>query len=222
MTAIAGSKTRRKADVIRRRRRRFARIWYAVPTAFLIGSVFVWACPSNAGSAVGAITAAQATVASDHSRADRARMTGARLIEMIKEIDPNASARGNSCEFVVEDRTLTLVFDEAAGRMRVFTPIVEVDEVSPATLYRMSQANFDSALDVRYAAAHSAIWSVFVHPLATLDEHDFIAALGQVYVAADTFGTTFSSGTFAFGGGDSSQEYRSLVDRIESRVRPTI
>ena len=64
------------------------------------------------------------------------------------------------------------------------------------------RANFDSALDARYALRDGQLWSVYLHPLPTLTRTDFESGLGQVLSLAHTFGTTFSSGEFRFGGGD--------------------
>jgi len=37
------------------------------------------------------------------------------------------------------------------------------------------QANFDSALDARYAIAKGKLWSAFIHPLSELNEEQFFS-----------------------------------------------
>jgi hypothetical protein len=66
------------------------------------------------------------------------------------------------------------------------------------------QANFDSALDARYAIAKETLWSAYIHPLSTLSDEDFLSGLGQTVNLVDTFGSSFSSGSSTFIGGDSS------------------
>jgi len=88
-------------------------------------------------------------------------------------------------------------------------------------MYRMLQANYDSALDARYATAQGLIWSVFVHPLSSLAEEFLASAIGQVHTAAETFGTTFSSGELIYGGGDSQEQLEELQEALERMLNPT-
>ncbi|MEO1576353.1 MAG: hypothetical protein AAFU65_15505, partial [Pseudomonadota bacterium] len=89
------------------------------------------------------------------------------------------------------------------------------DELEDGELLRVMQANFDSALDARYAVANNVLWSVFVHPLASLGEEQFVVAIGQTINVVLTFGSSYSSGVFVFNGGDSTEiERRKLIDRL--------
>lgn len=54
--------------------------------------------------------------------------------------------------------------------MRIIMPIGDADEIDKESLLRMMQANFDSALDARYAIAQGSLWGVFIHPLGSLIE----------------------------------------------------
>jgi hypothetical protein len=47
-------------------------------------------------------------------------------------------------------------------------PIGVVEELDPDLLHVLLQANYDRALDARYAMRNRELWSVVVHPLATL------------------------------------------------------
>lgn len=87
---------------------------------------------------------------------------------------------------------------------------------------RLLQANFDSALDARYAIANKLIWGVFIHPLSPLDNEQFASALVQVLNVATSFGTSFSSGQLTFGAGDSIEENRKLMEELRKLLNPTV
>lgn len=129
--------------------------------------------------------------------------TLAELFEHVRKIDPEARIEGHTAQFRVGGRTLILVADEAAGRMRIMTPIAAVLEVGEAVLHRMLQANFDAVLDARYAIADGIVWSAYIHPLPPLQPAQVASAIEQVWTAAETFGTTYTSGELLYGGGDS-------------------
>ena len=102
--------------------------------------------------------------------------------------------------------------------MRVITPVVKLDDLECSRLLRLMQANFDTALDARYAIAHEQLWSVFIHPLASLDDRQLIEAIGQVVNLANTYGTTYTSGRLMFGGGDSAGiKERELIEELIER-----
>ena len=126
------------------------------------------------------------------------------LAAWVQRVDATAKTAGNVWEFTHGGRQVVLVFDEAAGRMRIMTAAADVAELTKEAIGRALQANFDTALDARYAVAHGVVWSAFIHPLPTLDQSEFFSGLQQVVNAADTFGTTYSSGGLLFKGGDSA------------------
>lgn len=140
--------------------------------------------------------------------------TLAALFDLVRKIDPEARIQGNAAQFRVEDRQLILVGDENAGRMRIMTPVAPAEALDPAILHRLLQANFDAVLDSRYAIANDTVWSVFIHPLPPMDEAQFANAVGQVYIAAATFGSTYTSGALLYGGGDSDEEHQKLLEEL--------
>ena len=101
--------------------------------------------------------------------------------------------------------------------MRAMSPIRPAAGLSQADLERMMQANFDSALDARYAIANGTLWSVFIHPLSPLERDEFISGLGQVANVAQSYGTLYSGGALQFGGGDSGGLQRQLLDELLKR-----
>ena len=90
--------------------------------------------------------------------------------------------------------------------MRIMIPVSDADDLPKDVLYRMLQANFESALDARYAVAQGLVWVAYIHPLSPLTEGQLLLALAQTYNAAETFGTSYSGGLFQFGGGDHRSE----------------
>ncbi|MEM1104287.1 MAG: hypothetical protein AAGH48_09280 [Pseudomonadota bacterium] len=148
-------------------------------------------------------------------------MSVARMTEIISALDENMEAEGSSVRFTIEGTALILVYDEAAQRMRIMTPVADETALSPDQVKRLMQANFDSALDARYAIAQSLVWSIFLHPLDGLGEREFISGISQTANLARTFGTTFASSGTVFGGGDSQGLLeRDLFETLEEKGVP--
>ena len=111
-----------------------------------------------------------------------------------------------------------VVYDVIADRMRIVIPITEADELEPERLARLMQANFDSALDARYAIARGKLWGTFIHPLSTLTDEEFLVGLGQTANVVMSYGTSYSSGMFTFGGGDSAEiERQRLIEKLRKK-----
>jgi len=100
--------------------------------------------------------------------------------------------------------------------------IRKADTLTPEDLTRIMQANFDSALDARYAIAKDILWSTFIHPLSTLHDRQLIEAIGQTVNLARTYGSSYSSGLLLVGGGDSGAiQQRELIDQLLKQGQPT-
>ena len=141
-------------------------------------------------------------------------MDNAHLQKLLERLDAEVKGQEGRWQITYNDVPLYVVTDQRADRMRIMTPIIDADTVSQALLYRLLQANFDAALDARYAIAQDKVWSTFIHPLSSLTERDFFSGLAQTLVARNTFGTSFSSSPLTFGGGDSQEEQRQLYEQI--------
>ena len=144
-------------------------------------------------------------------------MTMKRMGEIITRLDPKAKATANASawQFHVEEVPVVVVTDAGNNRMRIMIALKKADTMSPQELLRLSQANFDTALDARYAVAKGLLWATFIHPLSELHEKQFIAGIGQTVNAAKSYGTTYSSGLLSFGGGDSRGIIqRDLIDKL--------
>jgi hypothetical protein len=98
--------------------------------------------------------------------------------------------------------------------MRAMTPVAKAEDLTPEDLSRVLQANFDTALDARYAIAKDILWAAFIHPLKPLEKDEFISGLGQVVNLAQSYGTLYSGGALQYGGGDSGALQRALIDDL--------
>ena len=141
-------------------------------------------------------------------------MTLETLNDIIMALDPEAKSDGRIWQLKVGETAVLVVTDEAADRMRAMSPVRNADELSPEDLTRMMQANFDSALDARYAIAQGILWATFIHPLSPLEKNEFISGLGQTVNLAQSYGTLYSGGGLQFGGGDSGAIQRQLIEDL--------
>lgn len=142
-------------------------------------------------------------------------MTMQRMAEIIRAIDPEAQAAGNAIQFTVDDIPLMVIADPQADRMRAMVPIRSADGLSSEELMRLMQANFDSALDARYAVAQGRLWGVYIHPLSPLEKDQLLSAFIQTINIARTYGQTYSGGATVFGGGDSNGIFRDLLQELQ-------
>lgn len=139
-----------------------------------------------------------------------------KLKELITQVSDTVMVRGNSIQFLYQEMPLVCVYDENANRMRIIAPIVETKELEEEQLLNMLVANFHSALDVKYALSDEIIWSVYIHPLKELTDHQVLDAIDQVYSAAANFGTSYSSTDLVFPGNTIKKEVpkqKKLIER---------
>jgi len=135
-------------------------------------------------------------------------MNNNKLSKLIKKINPKIKGRHGEWYFRIKNREFIILTDERADRMRIMSPIVDTSALDKERLYRLLQANFDSAHDSRYAIAKGKLWSAYVHPLSTLSAKQFYSGLNQVNALANSFGKSYSSGLFIFRHGDSARKLR--------------
>lgn len=132
-------------------------------------------------------------------------MTLERIHTIVTRLDPEAKrSNGSVWRFKIINIPVIIVTDEKNNRMRILAGIKKADELSKSELLRLSQANFDSALDARYAIAQDTLWGVYIHPLRALHDKQFISAIGQTVNIVLEYGKSYSSGALIYGGGDSS------------------
>lgn len=140
-------------------------------------------------------------------------MTVERLATILTALDPEAVIEARGMTLTIASVPVTVIVDPNANRMRILVPISSVEGLGEAELLRLMQANFDSALDARYAVANGRLWSTFIHPLAELQGEQLISGLAQTVTLAQTYGDTYSSGALVFGGGDTRGLLEDLLER---------
>jgi len=146
-------------------------------------------------------------------------MNPEKLLEIITKVSDTVQNNGNSMRFMYKDHFLMCVHDQKANRMRIISPIIEREKIGEEELLNALVANFHSALDVKYALSDEIIWSVFIHPLKELAEHQIEDAINQVYLAAATFGGSYSSTHLVFPGnskkkGETLPEPEKILNKI--------
>lgn len=142
------------------------------------------------------------------------QMTLPRMAEIVQALDPDAQFSGGGFSLVIDDIPVLIVTDVQANRMRAMVPIRSAETMTPEEMQRVMQANFDTALDARYAVAQGQLWGVFLHPFKELEQDQFISGIAQTVNVAKTYGSLYSSGAAQFGGGDSGNLQRELIERL--------
>lgn len=125
-------------------------------------------------------------------------MNNASIDTVIHSMSDTIAGGNGSWQFMVRGVPIICLTDEANNRMRFITPIDEVKNVTPEQLKACMDANFHSALDVRYAISDDILWVAYIHPLRELQVEQAKDAIAQVYNAAITFGTLYSSTYLTF------------------------
>lgn len=129
---------------------------------------------------------------------DAQEMNNQSLRKIIKSNADSLSGDLGNWQFVFESLPMLCLTDEVHNRMRILTPVADADDLHSNEVKRCLEANFHTALDVKYAISDNVLWVVFIHPLKELSKDQVIDAIYQVYNAAATFGTSYSSTYLAF------------------------
>lgn len=139
-------------------------------------------------------------------------MNVVRLAEVLNALDAEAVVEPGGITLTVANVPVTVIVDPRANRMRILVPISSADGLTEPEMLRLLQANFDTALDARYAVANDRLWSTFIHPLAELTDETLISGLAQTVTLAQTYGDTYTSGAIMFGSGDTRGLMQELLD----------
>lgn len=121
------------------------------------------------------------------------------LERVLRATCDEVEGEGNSWRFEFEGVQMVCMTDSYYDRMRIVAPVTEVSSLDEGHHYAMLEANYHSALDVRYAIADGVVMVAFIHPFSPLSEEDAGSAIRQVASAVATFGDTYSSGALVFG-----------------------
>jgi hypothetical protein len=141
-------------------------------------------------------------------------MNNQKLYQILEQTVDSLEGRPGAWQFMYGDRLMIVLTDEGHDRMRAITPVITVDELGDEEMLEALEANFHTALDAKYAISEDLVWSVYMHPLSSLSEEQFLDALLQVYRAAVTFGTTYSSSELIFPGTAPSTQEKNPVRKM--------
>lgn len=143
-----------------------------------------------------------------------AQMNNQLLEELLTTHTDSIEGSNGRWQLSLDNLVMVVLTDETNDRMRIIAPIIEASKLDEGLLLDCLTANFHSALDVKYAISDGLLWSVYVHPLSPLTEMEVESALKQVYAAAATFGTTFSSTPLLFGGNQPTEKAPAKKDTV--------
>lgn len=146
------------------------------------------------------------------------KMDNERLETILNVVSDSIVGQKGAWQFQINDRMFMCVTDENHNRMRIMSPIMKQTELSNDDLLKSLQANFHTALDVKYAISSEILWSVFIHPLKELTDKQVKDAVSQVYYAAATYGTTYSSTNLIFPGNNNDNDENLEDDLPKEKV----
>lgn len=133
-------------------------------------------------------------------------MTNKKLDAIYRSVSDTIQGNTGNWQFAIKDVLLVSLTDSTNNRMRIISPIIEIDRLDKGLLKAALVANYHTALDVKYAIADNILWSVFIHPLKELSEEQVNDAISQVYYANVNFGTSFASTSLIFPGNSNASE----------------
>ena len=125
-------------------------------------------------------------------------MNNEKLEKIIYTLSDTLIGQEGQWQFLVGEVTMMCITDQNNNRMRIIAPIIESKALTAEDLNKCMEANFHSALDVKYAISDDILWVAYIHPLSELSKGQAIDAIKQVYAAAISYGTTYSSTHLTF------------------------
>ena len=125
-------------------------------------------------------------------------MTTGRLVRLLSKLVGKVEGKEGAWKLVYKDIPMVVVTSATHDRMRIVSPIREGGTIEATQLSTLLEANFDRALDGRYALYRGNLWSVYLHPLSPLTEKELASALDQVANLVKTYGSTYSSSQLQF------------------------
>lgn len=129
------------------------------------------------------------------------KMTNVKIWKILHEDIEEVEGEMGNWRFQYRERPVMIITDVQANRMRIMSPVVEETKLEDGHYKAMMEANFDRALDAKYATYNQIVWTVFTHPLEELTASQFRDALEQVVRLSLNFGGSYTSTDMVFGGG---------------------
>jgi len=125
-------------------------------------------------------------------------MDNEKLEKILYVVSDTLEGQKGNWQFTINSLPMLCVTDEKHNRMRIVTPIQKMKDVAYKELKACMEANFHTALDVKYAISDDLLWVVFIHPLKELQKDQVIDAISQVFNAALTYGESYNSTELVF------------------------
>jgi len=127
-------------------------------------------------------------------------MTQDKMEALIRATGNNVEGSASNVQFEYGSVRMACISDIRHDRMRIISPVANEADLTADQLRILLAANFHLTLDARYASSNGVLYAAFIHPLSSLHEKEFLAALQQVSQLVKNFGTSYSSGELTFGG----------------------
>jgi len=128
------------------------------------------------------------------------KMTNEKMNKILLRESTKVEGGNGNWQIEYAERFLIIITDENFNRMRIISPVVELDKIDDKEFKILLESNFDKALDAKYAIYNDVLWSTFTHPLGELTVEQLKDAMKQVATLSKTYGTTYTSTDFVFGG----------------------
>ncbi len=125
-------------------------------------------------------------------------MDNEKLGKIFYVLSDSLNGQDGQWELWIGEMPMLCLTDEKHNRMRIISPVKEVKDASETEIRKCMEANFHTALDVKYAISDGIIWVAFIHPLAELSKGQVVDALAQVRAATLTYGTLYTSTELVF------------------------
>ncbi|MFK7810382.1 MAG: hypothetical protein AB8F74_21435 [Saprospiraceae bacterium] len=125
-------------------------------------------------------------------------MNNEKLGKIFYSVADSLTGTSGQWEIWIGDVPLLCITDKNHNRMRIISPVKEVKEANSEELLKCLEANFHTALDVRYSISSDIIWVAFIHPLKELTEVQVLDAMAQVRAGVLTYGTIYTSTELGF------------------------
>lgn len=152
-------------------------------------------------------------------------MNQSSLEKIIKDMAIESKGEKGVVEFNFNNIRMYLISDVKHNRMRIVAPVETYNNLTVEHKNAVLKSNFHLSLDARYAVSNGVLYSVYVHPLAELNNEQVKSAVNQVANLALSFGSQYTSGVLSYGGDNkkSSQNKKSSKSKkVEDEQFPQI
>ncbi|MEM7368370.1 MAG: hypothetical protein AAF587_07180 [Bacteroidota bacterium] len=125
-------------------------------------------------------------------------MDNEKLEKILYVVSDTITGQAGYWQMMLRELPILCMTDQTNNRMRIISPVSEMEDVTKKQLLKCMEANFHTALDVKYAVSDEILWVAYIHPLKELSKNQVIDAITQVYNAAITYGDSYSSTNLTF------------------------